>query len=206
MKTYLRFISALLGLSYIAGIVFSCIYLRTLSGKPEFVWALVGLIVGVFVGPALCFLFWKVADLLEENEKLKDMIENNSSALFKEDDTSFVSFKSFEVIKEIESLENKPLVVGQTGIVEEETNELYKCFLYINEKKINLSFSKDETGIKVFDCVRTKQDLVTPKGDIIEKGKVGLVKKTANGKDKIVVFNEGTPSETKILIKKTYLK
>ena len=58
----------------------------------------------------------------------------------------------------------------------------------------------------MFDCVRTNRDLITPKGDVIDAQKVGFIKRTINGNDKLAVFNEGTDSEVSVLIEKTYLK
>ena len=205
MKTYFRIIAAILGVSFVAGIIMLIIYVSGSRTTAEFIGGIIGIVIAIFVGPAECFLFLKVADLLETQEKVEKGLYSNSS-FFKEDATSFTFFKSFEVIKEIESLEKKPLVEGQTGIIEGETEKCYKCILYVKDKKISLTFNKDEPGIKVFDCVRTNRDLITPKGDVVDAQKVGFIKRTINGNDKLAVFNEGTDSEVSVLIEKTYLK
>ncbi len=177
MKTYFRVLAILSLIGVVAVIVWISIALFRMSGI-ELAGGIIALILLILVGPAEGLLFAHVASLTEDVEALKAKSKINIIKNCK-----FLYFKGFEVIKDFDqSIDGKHIIAGMNGRIIGENEHTYKATITIGEEKKNIAFNKNEKRVKIYEYVKTLEEVKTPNNDVIKSNKVGqIVRKNDNG-------------------------
>ena len=187
MKGYFRFISVLCFISFIAGMIVLIIAVQGWKGA-ALAGGIIGIILCALVGPAEGLLFWKVADLLDNSEKTEKTLSEKDRQII-DKNNSFSVFEAFEFKNDYRSdFDDAIYRSGTTGVIEEETDTIYKGYISNKEGKPKIVFPKNERDIKIFKCVRTLEEIILPNQILIKKGKVGQIERTFNSGSVLVRF------------------
>ena len=178
MSKYLKFISILNILSFLAGIILIALSIPSLKGF-TLVGGIIGLIICLIIGPADAVIFWQVGNLLERTSDLEEKVMLNQRLMI-DGSATFSVFKTFEILDEFDIKDGNgslPLVAGLSGVVTEEDEYDVKGILYLENKKIEVMLPNDNQKVLVLEFAKVHNDIKTPNGFTINKDKVGLVKK-----------------------------